>query len=313
MKKNSFIKTCHWEITKRCNLACIHCISSSGDKRELNTKQALYAIKQLKKLGCQEIYITGGEPLIRKDLFTILEEAKKNYFYIGLITNGLLINKKNIQIIKLYVDELGISLEGSSSQINDKIRGKGTFKKILKTIDLVKSSHIPITLYITLNGLNLSDFGDFLRLISSLDIKQISINEISLKKRAYRNRSILRIPQTRKETLKKYLLEVLKKYSFLPQKPSNQNCSIDYKTFFLSSLGYIYPCIEIFQTRPSCHLGNIRDITSEKIQRYRRIFRGSLKEKCPYEEIRGNNFLLSLNNNFIKKCPVEEKICNLIK
>jgi len=68
------IKICHWVITKRCNLKCIHCIASTGSKRELNTKKALEVLNSLYNLGCKKLYITGGEPLIRTDIFEIFSD-----------------------------------------------------------------------------------------------------------------------------------------------------------------------------------------------------------------------------------------------
>lgn len=71
------IKIANWEITKKCNLSCIHCISTVGVKRELDTNKTLQLVEKLSNLGCKEIYITGGEPLVRKDIFKILKSAKE--------------------------------------------------------------------------------------------------------------------------------------------------------------------------------------------------------------------------------------------
>lgn len=310
----NLIKICHWEITKRCNISCIHCISSVGNKRELNTEEALKVIDNLKDIGCKELYITGGEPFIREDIFEILKKAKKKKFKIGLITNGLLITKKNITKIKLYVNELGISLDGASSQINDKIRGKGTFKKILKSVELVKSFHIPLTLYITLTKINFQDLENILNLSSALKIKRLRIVEVSLRGRAYKNRNLLKIPKNIKKEFKKYLLKILKKYFPLDMASAwDQTCSINSKTIFLSSLGYIYPCIEIFQENPSCHFGNIRKLDLKNFQRYKKFISQISNKKCPYEELRGNNFSICLNSLSIKSCPIKKKICQLEK
>ncbi len=311
--KTNLIKTCHWEITKRCNLYCIHCISSVGNKRELNTKESLKAINNLKNIGCEELYITGGEPLVRKDIFEILKKAKEKQFKISLITNGLLINRNNINKIKLYIEELGISLDGASSQINDKIRGKGTFKKILKAIEIVKSYQIPLTIYVALNRINLEDLKNILNLVSNFKIKKVKINEVSLRGRAYKNRSLLEISRELRENFRNHILEILKNYFPKFKVEWNRKCEIDSKTIFLSPLGYIYPCIEIFQRKPTCHLGNIREFYPERFLRYKKIIFKGKKAKCLYEELRGSNFSILLNNPFIKKCYLEKKICRLKK
>jgi len=285
-----------------------------GSKKELSTERALQVIENLNNLGCREIYITGGEPLIRKDIFKILKKAKQKKFKIGLLTNGTLINKKNIKQIKFFVDEIGISLDGSSSQINDKIRGAGIFKKIIKAISIIKKHRIPLALYITLTKQNLSNLRNILKLATSLRVNFIRINEVSLRGRAYKNRRFLKIDDQIKKDFDKSLVEVLEKnFSQLRTVFLNENCSVNPETIFLSPSGYIYPCIEIFQRNPSCHLGNILRINPKRFQRYKRILSEFAKNKCSYEEIRGNNFSICLNSLFIKNCPVENKICQLKK
>lgn len=211
MKSRGIIKACHWEITKRCNLSCLHCISSIGSRRELDKKSALKVIDILKNLGCKEIYFTGGEPLVRQDIFSILRKVKENKMKVGLLSNGTLINSSNIKQIKNYVDEIGISLDGASPQINDKIRGKGTFQKILKAVSVIKKNKIPLTLYITINKINLDDFENILKLTTILGADNIRVNEVSLRGRAFQNRRYLKIPFQHTVSLKESLLKGLEK------------------------------------------------------------------------------------------------------
>ena len=311
--KANLIQICHWEITKRCNLACIHCISSTGDKSELNTNEAFRTINILGNFGCKELYITGGEPLVREDIFEIFKKAKEKGFKVGLLTNGLLINKTNIKKIKSFVDEIGISLDGPFPQINDKIRGRGTFKKILRIIKILKFYQIPLTIYVTISKINLEYIESILNLISDLKIEKIRINEVSLRGRAYKNRSLLGISKERKKNLKDSLLGIFKKHFPQFEVRLNKKCEANRKTIFLSPLGYIYPCIEIFQRKSSCHLGNIRECNFKRFLRYRKVIFKDPKIKCPYEEFRGNNFSALLNDSFIKKCPLEERIYKLQK
>jgi MoaA/NifB/PqqE/SkfB family radical SAM enzyme len=298
MSQNNFIKICHWEITKRCNLSCIHCISNTGKKQEFDTIKALKTINILNNLGCKELYITGGEPLIRKDIFKILEKAKKYKFKIGLLTNGTLINKINIKKIKKNIDEIGMSLDGSCSQINDKIRGDKSFQKTVKAIRLVKQNKIPITLYITINKINIYDFGNILKLAIKLGINNIRINEISLRGKAFKNKQNLNINKEQ-INLKEYLLETLVKH-FKQKKESvsvSNNCDVDPKTIFISPTGYIYPCIEIFQKNQRKHSGNVLNYDHDKFEKYIKYFREThiKKTKCPYQFIILNKSAICLN------------------
>lgn len=302
------IKIAHWEITKKCNLSCLHCISAKGSRKELETDKALQVVEILSNLGCKEIYLTGGEPLIRKDIFKILERCKEKNIKIGLLTNGTLINNKNIKEIKSFVKEIGISLDGASPGINDKIRGKGTFTKIIKAISIIKNNQIPLSLYVTINNLNIGDIENILKLTLSLGIKFIRINEISLRGRAYKNRKILSINNQKELNLRKYLITIFKKVfgeSHIKAFITNK-CEINPTTIFLSPLGYFYPCIEIFQKKPEFYLGNILHHTPQNFEKLKEISYFFKKIKCPYQFIVGKQFAICLNNSSIK-CPFTTK------
>jgi len=297
MGSKEIIKTCHWEITRRCNLNCLHCISSVGNRRkELDKESALKVIDILKDWGCEEINFTGGEPLFRQNIFDILEKAKQNKIKVNLLSNGTLINSRNVKQIKNYVDEIGISLDGASSEINDAIRGDGSFKKIVNAISLVKKHKIPTSLYITICKLNINDFENILRLTKFLNINNVRANEITLRGRAFRNKKILGFNKSDKSNLEKYLLDILKKIScqdkdFL----FDDSCEIDAKNIFISPSGYIYPCIEIYQRKPYCHFGNILRVNKEdfRLQKNQQI--KSKPQSCPYQLIVKDNFALCLN------------------
>ena len=84
-----------FELTYRCNFRCLHCYLSPDKKKELNTKEVFLVLDQLKDAGTFHIGFTGGEPFLRRDLFQILDHAKKCGFRISLLTNGFLINRDN--------------------------------------------------------------------------------------------------------------------------------------------------------------------------------------------------------------------------
>ena len=90
-----------WNFTNRCNLSCLHCYSKStlDEVDTLTTTQIKKTILELKENGVKFIIFSGGEPLTRKDLFTIADSCKKLGIITYLSTNGLYINKSNVQKI----------------------------------------------------------------------------------------------------------------------------------------------------------------------------------------------------------------------
>lgn len=280
------IDSCNWEITKSCNLHCIHCIfdCSRYSTAELSTMNAIKLIKQLKENGCKLIKITGGEPLLRKDLFELLAFCKKLNIEVCLLTNGTLINKKNVKLLKNFVSEVGVSLDGPDPEVNDKIRGKGTFKKIVRALSLLLAEKIPTSLYITFNMQNFCFLEETIRLATGMGIKQIRIYDTNLLGRAWKNRAMLEFAEGRSQ-IKKKLIKIITRYTAEKFQKIDE-CLADGREVFISACGYIYPCTEVYQLSPHKGVKDIRNLAVKK-----------RKEKCCYEILANEDFILCLRRS----------------
>ena len=105
-----------WNLIRRCNLSCEHCYSISSDKDfagELSTAEACSVMDDLRAYGVPVLILSGGEPLLRPDIFELAQRAKSMGFYVGLSTNGTLIDAGNIErIAATGFDYVGVSLDG---------------------------------------------------------------------------------------------------------------------------------------------------------------------------------------------------------
>src|SRR4030066_1897931 len=105
-----------WNLIRRCNLACKHCYSISADTDfpgELSTAEVYKVMDDLKGFHVPVLILSGGEPLMRPDIFDISRRAKQMGFYVGLSTNGTLIDESNIdRIAEIGYDYVGISIDG---------------------------------------------------------------------------------------------------------------------------------------------------------------------------------------------------------
>lgn len=132
-----------WELTYACNLACMHCLSSSGrrDPRELSTQQAMALIDEIAAMQIFYINIGGGEPMIRSDFFAIIEHAVANKVGVKFSTNGSRINAENARRLAGmdYVD-LQISLDGVDEATNDAIRGVGSYATARTAMDNLRDA-----------------------------------------------------------------------------------------------------------------------------------------------------------------------------
>jgi len=133
-----------WEITYACNLQCVHCLSSSGtrDPRELSTAQAKAVLDELRDLQVFYINIGGGEPMIRKDFFEILEHAETNNIGVKFSTNGTYITAENARRLAAmnYLD-IQISLDGVDAATNDAVRGKGSYATAIAAMNHLRDAN----------------------------------------------------------------------------------------------------------------------------------------------------------------------------
>jgi len=125
-----------WNVTRTCNLHCIHCYSDSEEKAyggELTTDEGKTLIDDLTEFNIPALLLSGGEPLVRKDIWELASHARSRGLRLTLSTNGVLIDETVAQRLKdIGFSYIGISLDGIG-EINDKFRGKaGAFEKAMR-------------------------------------------------------------------------------------------------------------------------------------------------------------------------------------
>ena len=136
--------SCVFEITSKCNLNCKHCYICQDKTKELTFDEIKNTLKQIKSCGCLELTITGGEPLLREDIFDVIKYARDINFAVSLFTNAVLIDKKTARKLKnLSVYDIQISLYSARASIHEKITGKsGSFERTINGITLLRRNGI---------------------------------------------------------------------------------------------------------------------------------------------------------------------------
>ena len=160
-----------WELTYACNLQCIHCLSSSGqrDPRELTTAQALAVLDELRDLQVFYINIGGGEPMVRRDFFEIIEHSVANGIGVKFSTNGAFIDEKNARRLAAldYLD-IQISLDGADAATNDPVRGEGSYATAIRAMDnLAAAGFGPFKISVVVTRHNVSQLDRFKALADS--------------------------------------------------------------------------------------------------------------------------------------------------
>ncbi|MEA3490184.1 MAG: radical SAM protein [Candidatus Omnitrophota bacterium] len=183
------LKTLYINPTKFCNLRCRHCWVSPPQKDvldegsdEISAEQLEKVISEAKKLGLTAIKLTGGEPLLRKDIGEIFRFCADLDVKVSVETNGTLITEKTAGLFRKYgVFFVSVSLDSHSEDLNDFFRGrKGAYKAALRGIRFLLEEGIPVQVIISLYRENLRDFRLFLGLMREIGVNNVKINTISI-------------------------------------------------------------------------------------------------------------------------------------
>jgi Fe-coproporphyrin III synthase len=181
-----------WNLIRRCNLACQHCYSISADidfPGELSTPEIFSTMDDLKTLGVPVLIFSGGEPLLHPDIFRISRRAKAMGFYVGLSTNGTLIDESLLpKVAAIGYDYVGISLDGLK-YTHDRFRRKqGAFDASLNAVRLLRDAGIKVGLRFTLTQDNAHDLPALLELVDSENIDKFYLSHLNYGGRGNINR-----------------------------------------------------------------------------------------------------------------------------
>ena len=181
-----------WNLVRRCNLTCKHCYSISADRDfpgELDTAQVFEVMDDLKTFQVPVLILSGGEPLMRPDIFDISRRAKDLGFYVGLSSNGTLIDRDNIrQIADVGYDYVGISIDGLKKTHDTFRRREGAFEEAMQGIALCQQHGIKVGMRFTLTRDNAAELPQILELMRQRDIDKFYLSHLNYAGRGNKNR-----------------------------------------------------------------------------------------------------------------------------
>lgn len=181
-----------WNLIRRCNLTCKHCYSISANTHfpgELSTQEVFTVMDDLKTFGVPVLILSGGEPLLRPDIFEVGKRAKEKGFYVGLSSNGTLIDDNNIHDIKAVgFDYVGVSIDGLREN-NDSFRQmQGGFDAALNGIKLCRQHGIKAGWRFTLTEQNSADLPALLDIMDEHGVEKFYLSHLNYSGRGKRNR-----------------------------------------------------------------------------------------------------------------------------
>ncbi len=181
-----------WNLIRQCNLTCSHCYTASSDKvfrGEIGLTEVLNVLADLKKCAVPAVILSGGEPLLRQDLFEIAKIAKSMGFYVGLSSNGTLMTKSVAkQIAQAGFDYVGVSLDGLAIN-HDRMRGmQGAFQLSLDGIRNCREQGVKAGIRFTPTKDNSGDLPGLLALMTQEDVDRMYISHWNYAGRGRANR-----------------------------------------------------------------------------------------------------------------------------
>ncbi len=146
-----------WEITHKCNLKCVHCLSSSSEESpgELSFAECKGIVDQLSKLKVFEVNFGGGEPLLKDYFLPLLHYIHEKGIVTCVSTNGTVLTDEAVACFRDNpLVNVQVSLDGATPEVNDRIRGRGTYRKIISGIGLLSGKNIPLSVNTVVTSLN---------------------------------------------------------------------------------------------------------------------------------------------------------------
>jgi len=191
-KKNPPGPVVIWNLIRRCNLTCKHCYSISTDKDfagELSTQEIFTVMDSLKEFSVPVLILSGGEPLLRPDIFEISKRAKLMGFYVGLSTNGTIIDESNIEAIaKIGYDYVGISIDGIRKTHDEFRRKQGAFDASMHGIRLCQEQRIKVGMRFTLTKDNANELPELLNIMEQEQVNKFYLSHLNYAGRGNKNR-----------------------------------------------------------------------------------------------------------------------------
>lgn len=176
-------------LTERCNLRCRHCYQSGGRTAELSLPEVREVVAEVAEMLAEwsaayglefsrSFNVTGGEPLLREDLFEILGAMAAGGFATYLLTNGTLVEQEQAQrLAGLGVKGVQVSLEGPEA-IHDRIRGAGSFAASRRGVTRLLAAGLPVTLNATLSALNAEHFREMVAYAAGLGVPRLGFSRL---------------------------------------------------------------------------------------------------------------------------------------
>ncbi|MEV0944028.1 StsB family radical SAM/SPASM domain sactipeptide maturase [Micromonospora wenchangensis] len=258
------LKLVYYAITDGCNLRCPYCYASS-EKRlpgELGTGESLDLVEQIAALGAREVIFTGGEPMLRRDLFQVADRVRMLGMRASIITNATLIRKPEMaRRVAETFSTITVSIDGGTAETHERTRGKGTFARTVAALRMLNRHGVQPKINHVVTEDNVDKLVDLGELFTDIDVAQVRLMHHSKLGRGRSDDSSFGWAEYK--TAHRFVWTDPRAGNLLPDGPLGQrscsiqvNCGIGGTEIYVNSLGDVYPCKLV--TEREHKVGNVR-------------------------------------------------------
>jgi radical SAM protein with 4Fe4S-binding SPASM domain len=243
----------HLDVTYRCNERCVHCYLDHDDHGELTTAEIKNILDQLAEAGTFFLTLSGGEVLMRRDFFEILEYARGLMFNVRIKTNGVMIGAAEAQRIReLGVEQIQISVYSHRPEVHDGItKLPGSLKKSIRAIRFLKSQGLKVVIANVMMTANLGDHAGVQALARELGVTYTLDPTITPKIDGDMSILSLRIPGSELNAVfhNKDLVGNVEEFCAPPPPPGDDimeavPCSAGHTAAYITPYGDVFPCVQ---------------------------------------------------------------------
>lgn len=318
--RNAELRLVAWEVTRICNLRCAHCRASADNRDytgELDTKAAFQLLDQIADVGRPIVILTGGEPLMRPDIFDLADYGTGKGLRMVMAPNGTLVTRGvAAKMAASGIQRISVSLDGATREQHDGFRGvDGAFDGALAGIQAAKSEGIEFQINTTISRYNYEQIPDILRLAEDLGAAALHIFLLvptgrgkyivdqAITAEEYESTLNWFYDQKKKTPLQLKATCAPHYYRILRQRAKDEGVSVSYQTHgldavtrgclggtafcFISHTGIVQPCGFL-----DVNCGDVTRASFADIWRNSQVFQslrdfGNLKGKCGACEFKG--------------------------
>jgi len=270
----------HFDLTWRCNERCVHCYLDHDDHGEVTTTEVKDILDQLAAAGTFFLILSGGEPVMRKDFFEIVEYARRLLFSVKIKTNGILIGEREAaRLRELAVEVVQISVYSHRSEVHDAItKAPGSLQRTLRAIRFLRDQGLKVIIAGVMMRQNMRDYKEVQRMAEELGVTFQLDPTITPKLDGDTSILDLRIPNTmlpelfRDSTLVDDVDEFCATAEVDTSALEALPCSAGHTACYISPYADVFPCVQF-----PLPTGNLRR------QKFLDIWRGSPQ----MQEVRG--------------------------